>query len=272
MKKMMLIFSLILCGCTQLQRFTVSDQFVLTKQDLESEDTLILSDEKYKNTLSKNTVTNLKKTHDNMSKLTNIDFSYMILESESYSYGAFNEDEKNYVALSSSFLNEFGDDEDVINSSTLHSLSHIKNGSTDNSLRLRETSLFVVRQIVSTTVSIFATPLAGYASSAALSGAETGVKIAEENSANTVTFDWIKEGNINPCGFIKEKNFTDKNVDILTPTKYLLSHPGVDDRYKLAKEYSESSNQYVCTEHIKKEASSINTERIHEPLEESDSR
>lgn len=244
MKKMMLLLVFLLCGCSQLQKLNISDQHVLTKEQL---NTLGESSEDlYNYHLSSKTIDNLKETDTKLTELTGIQYEYVILNTDGYSYGAISKDGKNYVGLSTDFLNTFGDDPDVVMSATLHVLAHIKQGTTDTNNEKREVSLFLIRQIVSTTVSFFATPIAGYASSFAISGAESGAKIKEENDANTLTMEWLKTGNLNPCGFIKEKKHSEQNSAITDPKKLLFMHSGVNDRAKLAKEYLDINPELIC--------------------------
>ena len=110
MRVITLLILLTLCGCSQLQRFTINDQLVLTHEQLESNDSIILTQDKFKDTLSKTTIKNLKDSHDELTKLTDIEFNYMILDTDAYSYGAIIEDDKNYIAISSDFLNELKKD------------------------------------------------------------------------------------------------------------------------------------------------------------------
>lgn len=266
----LLIF--ILSGCSQLQKATIDDKFILPKDKLVNSQEVVLSDNKYKDTLSSKTVTNLKYAHDKLSQSSSIDFEYMILDTDGYSYTVISNDGTPYVGLSTSFLNEFGEDQDVIVGSTAHVLAHIKNEDTDTSNEWREASMFVLRQVVSTVVSMFATPIAGYASSTALSGAEAGVKVINENKANTVGLEILTNANLSPCGYIKEKQYADENIGLTNPKKYIAAHSGIDNRAEITENYLKDHPEIVCEKHIKSEENSVLVEEIHEPLNETDSK
>lgn len=268
---MLFIAILSLSGCSQLQKVTINDSFVLPKDNLSDNEGGVFSSTK-KNTLSSKTIGNLNYAQSKLSKTSNIDFDYMILDTDGYSYTVVTKDDTPYVAFSTTYLDEFGEDQDVIVSSTAHTLAHIKNNDTDSTSEIREASMFVVRQVVSTVVSIFATPIAGYASSTALSGAEAGIKVINENKANEDGLNIVIESGLSPCGFIKEKLYADKNIGITNPKKYLAAHSGIDKRAEITQEYLKKHPEIHCGEHAEKEKTNESSEEVHEPLMEADSR
>lgn len=237
---------IMLTGCSQLQKVTINNEYIVSSDDLSSNIGVNKEQTRYPKEITPDIIANLSEVNTKLSKSSGIDFDYILLDSDGYSYAVITRDDKPHLGYSIKYLSEVGHDKDILYSTSSHLLGHIQNGSTDKKNETLELSMFVIRQIVSTTLSMIATPVAGYASSTALSGAESGVKLLDENKANETGLNILIDANIEPCGYIKEFQHYDKNVDIASPTKLLTYHSGVKNRYDLAKAYLDKHPSIKC--------------------------
>ena len=196
--------------------------------------------------IQKDTLRSLHDVRSSLEKISGQTFEYAIVDSDNHDHLLMNHEGKEYIAFSISFLNKHGDDQDVVAGVVAHNLAHIADKDTASAMDERETTYFISRQIVSTAVSFVGTPLAGYAASAALTGAEQIAIANEEDKVNPIGIKWLIDAGYTPCGYVKLSKENDESSALGSPLQFVYFHPGLTNRGKLAQEYFDANPTIVC--------------------------
>lgn len=243
--------SLTLGACTQFSKLQIHDKAYLDDQRIE---------ESYKKAsalqakgengedivVSKETLKLLHDTRERLEKVSGLTFEYAIVDSDSHAHMLMSHEKREYVTFSMQFLDKHGSDPDIIAAVVAHDLAHIADNDTGDAQDNRETGFFVARQIISTALSVVGTPIAGYAASAAMSGAEQAAIAQEEDKVNPIGMQWLQDAGYTPCGYIKLKQYSDENETLGSPLKFMGSHPGESSRAQMAQDRIAANPKIVC--------------------------
>lgn len=243
--------SLALAGCTQFSKLQIHDKAYLDDQKIE---------ESYQKTaalqvkgengedivVSKETLRLLHDVRQRLEKASGQSFEYAIVDSDSHSHLLMSHDNKEYVTFSLQFLDKFGADPDIIVAVVAHDLAHIADNDTGDAIENREMGFFVARQIISAALSVVGTPIAGYAASAAMSGAEQAEISLEEDKVNPIGMQWLLDAGYTPCGYIKLKQHENDNASLRSPLNFLAAHPGSSSRAQMALDHVTANPKIVC--------------------------
>ena len=165
-----------------------------------------------------------------------------LVDSDLHTILLLSHDEKNYVAMSFNFLNIFGDDEETLAAAMAHQYVHVVVGDNADIQDSREIKYFVTKEIVSTGVSVFATAAGGYGAGAAIDEVKRVQDEGIEERVNPLGIQWLADAGYSPCGYLKMKYVMEKNSTVSSALTYLFTHPGIDDRVKLSKQYLKENN------------------------------
>lgn len=238
-------------ACTQFTKMQIHDQVYL-KDDAMRENSLksaglnMTSDKGEVFTISPQTLSNMEQTRDRIEKVSGTSFEYAIVDSDYHSHLLLTHDDKEYVAFSMQFLDKHGSDPEIIAAVVAHDLAHIADSDTGDAIDRRETGFFVARQVVSVALSLVASPIAGYAGSAAMTGAEQADIALEESKVNPIGMQWLIDAGYSPCGYVKIKHYNDDNNAQPSPLKFMGSHQGINARAELAQEHLKANPATVC--------------------------
>jgi len=242
---------LALAGCTQFSKLQIHDKAYLDDQKIE---------ESYQKTaalqvkgengedivVSKETLRLLHDVRQRLEKASGQSFEYAIVDSDSHSHLLMSHDNKEYVTFSLQFLDKFGADPDIIAAVVAHDLAHIADNDTGDAIENREMGFFVARQIISAALSVVGTPIAGYAASAAMSGAEQAEISLEEDKVNPIGMQWLLDAGYTPCGYIKLKQHENDNASLSSPLNFIAAHPGSSSRAQMALDHVTANPKIVC--------------------------
>ena len=240
-----------LSACTQFSKLQIHDKAYLDDQKIE---------ESYQKTaalqakgengedivVNKETLRLLHDVRQRLEKTSGQTFEYAIVDSDSHSHLLMSHGDKEYVTFSMQFLDKFGSDPDIIAAVVAHDLAHIADKDTGDAIENRELGFFVARQVISAALSVVGTPIAGYAASAAMSGAEQAEISLEEDKVNPIGMQWLLDSGYTPCGYIKIKQYDDDNAGLGSPLKFMGSHPGISGRAQLAQDHVAANPKIVC--------------------------
>lgn len=239
-------------ACSQFGKYQIKDTTAfLDKQQIEDSYQMVSSLQAKSASgedivVQKDTLRSLHDIRDRLEKTSGQTFEYAVVDSDNHDHLLMNREGKEYVTLSVFFLNKHGNDQDVLAGVVAHDLAHIADKDTSSAMDERETSYFVSRQIVSTAVSFVGTPLAGYAASAALTGAEQIAIANEEDKVNPIGIKWLIDAGYTPCGYVKLSKEDDESSVLGSPLQFVYFHPGKTSRGKLAQEYIDANPSIVC--------------------------
>lgn len=242
---------LTLGACSQFSKLQIHDKAYLDDQKIE---------ESYQKTnalqakgengedivVSRETLRLLHDTRERLEKVSGQTFEYAIVDSDSHAHLLMSHEKKEYVTFSMQFLDKHGSDPDIISAVVAHDLAHIADKDTGDAQDNRETGFFIARQIISTALSVVGTPIAGYAASAAMSGAEEAAISQEEDKVNPIGMKWLMEAGYTPCGYVKLKQYSDENESLGSPLKFMGSHPGESSRAEMAQEQIAANPKITC--------------------------
>lgn len=245
------VLSLLLIGCGQFSKLQIHDKAYLDDQKIEesyqkSSALQAKGENGEELVVSKETLRLLHDIRQRLEKVSGQNFEYAIVDSDNHSHLLMSHDNKEYVTFSIQFLDKFGTDPDILAAVVAHDLSHIADKDTGDAMDNREIGFFVARQIISAALSVVGTPIAGYAASAALSGAEQAEISLQEDKVNPMGMQWLLEAGYTPCGYLKLKQHNDENASLSSPLKFLGSHPGVSARAQMAQDHIASNPKIVC--------------------------
>jgi hypothetical protein len=243
--------TLMLPACGQFSKLQIHDKAFLDDQKIEeSYQKSSALQAKGENgealVVNKETLRLLHDIRQRLEKVSGQSFEYAIVDSDSHSHLLMSHDNKEYVTFSIQFLDKFGSDPDILAAVIAHDLSHIADKDTGDAMDNREIGFFVARQIISAALSVVGTPIAGYAASAALSGAEQAEISLQEDKVNPVGLQWLLAAGYTPCGYLKIQQYHDENANLSSPLKYLGSHPGVSARAQMVQDHLAANPQIVC--------------------------
>ena len=165
-----------------------------------------------------------------------------IADSDLHTMLLLSHDQKSYIVMSFNFLNIFGDDEESLAAAMSHQYAHVVAGDNADVQDSREIEYFVTKEIVSTGVSIFATAAGGYGAGAAIDEVKRVQDKGIEGRLNPLGIKWLIDAGYSPCGFLKMQYVMEKNSTVSSALTYLYTHPGIDDRIKLSKQYLKENN------------------------------
>lgn len=185
---------------------------------------------------------NLRSVRNKMMPVTGGPMQIALVDSDLHTVLLLSYKGKNYVAMSFNFLNLFGEDEESLAAAMSHQHAHIVVGDSADIQDNRELNYFLTKEIVSTGVSIFATAAGGYGAGAVIDEAKHIQDAKIEDQTNPIAIDWIIKAGYTPCGYIKMKYVMEKNSAVSSALTYLFTHPGVDERVKISKDYLTKNN------------------------------
>lgn len=247
----LLLLSVLMCACTQFTKMQIHDQVYLQddamKASADKSIGLKVKSEKGEEfTVSPKTLTNMEQARDRLEKISGTPFEYAIVDSDYHAHLLLTHDNKEYVAFSMQFLDKYGEDHEIISAVVAHDLAHISDNDTGDSIDRRETGFFIARQVVSVALSFVGTPIAGYAGSAAMTGAEQADIALEESKVNPIGMKWLIDAGYSPCGYIKIKRHNENNSAQSSPLKFMGSHQGIDARAEMAQDHINANPGIVC--------------------------
>lgn len=238
-------------ACTQFSKLQIHDKAYLDDQKIEESyqkaNGLQAKGENGEDIIvKKETLRLLHDIRQRLEKTSGQTFEYAIVDSDSHAHLLMSHDKKEYVTFSMQFLDKHGSDPDILASVVAHDLAHIADKDTGDAQDNRETGFFVARQVISAALSVVGTPIAGYAASAAMSGAEQAAIAQEEDKVNPVGMQWLLDSGYTPCGYIKLKQYSDENESLGSPLKFMGSHPGESSRAQMAQDQIAANPKIVC--------------------------
>lgn len=238
-------------ACTQFNKLQIHDKAYLDDQKIEeSYQKAAALQAKGENgediVVNKETLRLLHDVRQRLEKTSGQTFEYAIVDSDSHSHLLMSHDNKEYVTFSMQFLDKFGSDPDIIAAVVAHDLAHIADKDTGDAIENREIGFFVARQVISAALSVVGTPIAGYAASAAMSGAEQVEISLQEDKVNPIGMQWLLDSGYTPCGYIKIKQYDESNAGLGSPLKFMGSHPGISGRAQMAQDHVAANPKIVC--------------------------
>ena len=81
------------------------------------------------------------------------------------------------------------------------------------------------------------TPKYGYGAGAAIDEAKRVQDKQIEDQVNPLGMKMLLDASYSPCGYQKIQYVMEKNSAVSSALTYLYTHPGIDDRVKLSKQY-----------------------------------
>ena len=248
---------LTMSACTQLGKSQIKDTAYFDNQKIEDSYQMVSSlQAKGANgetiVVQKDTLRSLRDIRSRLEKTSGQTFEYAVVDSDNHDHLLMDHDGKEYITFGVSFLNKHGNDQDVLAGVVAHDLAHIADHDTESAMDQRETNYFISRQIISTAVSFVGTPVAGYATSTALTGAEQAAIANEEDKVNPIGLKWLIDAGYTPCGYVKLNQENDESSALGSPLQFLYFHPGKTSRGKLAQEYIDANPTIVCPTPVSK--------------------
>lgn len=150
---------------------------------------------------------------------------------------------RDYVALSTSYLDRFGNDVDALADTLGHEMAHLKLGHSGEARQERDSTAAGIGTALGTAAN-FVIPFSGYLFSAASTGIARGFTRDEEREADELGLKWSSGAGYDPCAKVRV-------VAILAklrgePSAWLSTHPTYAERAERANELSKQRTGKDC--------------------------
>ena len=188
---------------------------------------------------------NLAAVRGNMRVQSPIAFSIGFSNSKEINAFASKENDQNLVIFTNGFINQFGDDKDVLATVLGHELGHHQLGHTQpDYAKNRNTVINVASQTLGMISSYFI-PFSGLVVGNAVKGAGLSYSRDDERDADLFGMSLALAAGYSPCGsyrFAMKMNELSQNPSLV----FLSSHPGNDERIERAQQFSTTKRLGSC--------------------------
>lgn len=150
---------------------------------------------------------------------------------------------RDYVALSTSFLDRFGHDSDALADTIGHEMAHLKLGHSGEARKERDETAAGVGMALGTAAN-FVIPFSGYLFSAASTGIALGLTRDEEREADELGLKWTSGVGYDPCAKVRVIAIMAKLRG--EPNAWLSTHPTYAERAERANELSKQRTGKDC--------------------------
>ena len=151
---------------------------------------------------------------------------------------------RDYVALSTSFLERFGNDVDALADTIGHEMAHLKLGHSGEARQERERTAAGIGTAVGTAAN-FVIPFSGYLFSAASTGIARSFTRDEERQADELGLRWASGAGYDPCGKVRVVAILAK-LTRAEPSPMLSTHPAYAERADSANALSRQRTGKDC--------------------------
>lgn len=189
---------------------------------------------------------NLANVRKRMNNVSPIRYSIAISRQTEINAFAVNESGQTLVVFTTGFLNEFGNDQDVLATTLGHELAHHKLGHTDKTRQENVAFAQSASSFVLGTVANFFIPFSGMLVSPAVKSATLTFNREDERDADLLGMQWAMQAGYSPCGsyrFAKRMEELGKGTSI----PFLSTHPGNTERMSNADSVAREKIKISCT-------------------------
>lgn len=195
----------------------------------------------------KNQAQNLVVTHQKLSKVSGVNATLALVQTDSPNAFAFSKDGQNYIAFSLSFMNALGENQDALAAVMGHELAHLKLGHSGKEREAREQQTQIIGQAAGFLLAIVGVPMGGTIGNLTATGIGRSFTRDEERDADSLGIKWSTDAGYNPCGYIDVMNVFEKANQSPQAFAFLSTHPDSGERSKSALEYSMKINGKPCS-------------------------
>lgn len=196
-------------------------------------------------TSTDNSTRNLAQVRKRMQNVSGLSYSIAITREKEINAFAVNEDGRTLVIFTTGFLDEFGNDQDVLATTLGHELAHHKLGHTDKS---RQESVAFAQSatsfVLGTVANIFV-PFSGMLVSPAVKTATLTFNREDERDADALGMQWAMQAGYSPCGSYRfAKRMTELGKG--TAVTFLSTHPVNTERMENADTVAKQKYKMSC--------------------------
>lgn len=199
--------------------------------------------------ISKNAITsekNLAAVRQNLQKVVPFTFTVALADSTEINAYADLQGKQSYVIFTSGFINQFGNDPDVLASVLGHELAHHQLGHTQpDYAKNRDFAIGAASQALGMIASYFI-PFSGLVVGNAAKGAGLTWSRNDERAADFQGVRWAEQAGYSACGsyrFAAKMNTLGEGATIT----FLSTHPGNDERMENASQYVQTNRAALCS-------------------------
>jgi predicted Zn-dependent protease len=194
----------------------------------------------------KNQAQNLVVIHQKLLKVSGVNATLALVQTDSPNAFAFSKYGQNYIAFSLSFMNALGENRDALAAVMGHELAHLKLGHSVKDRKTREQQTQIAGQAAGLLLALVGVPLGGTIGSLTATGIGRSYTRDEERDADSLGIKWSTDAGYNPCGYIDVMNVFEKANQSSQDLTFLSTHPDSGERSKSAGEYSMKINGKPC--------------------------
>lgn len=192
-----------------------------------------------------NPTRNLATVKNRMEKVSPIGFTIAISRQTEINAFAANESGRTLVVFTTGFLDEFGNDQDVLATTLGHELAHHRLGHTDKTRQVNVAFAQSASSFVLGTVANFFVPFSGLLVSPAVKSATLSFNRDDEREADALGMQWAMQAGYSPCGsyrFAKRMEALGKG----TTLTFMSTHPGNTERMSNADSVARQKYKIAC--------------------------
>lgn len=188
---------------------------------------------------------NLAAVRKNMQKVVPFTFTVALADSAEINAYADLQGKQSYVIFTSGFINQFGNDPDVLASVLGHELAHHQLGHTQpDYAKNRDFAIDAASQALGMIASYFI-PFSGLLVGNAAKGAGLSFSRDDERSADYQGMQWAQQAGYSACGsyrFAAKMNALGEGASFA----FLSTHPGNNERMESAIQFAQSNRAAPC--------------------------
>ena len=192
-----------------------------------------------------NSEKNLAAVRQNMQKVVPFQFTVGLADSSEINAYADLQGKQSYVIFTTGFINQFGNDPDVLASVLGHELAHHQLGHTQpDYAKNRDFAIDAASQALGMIAGYFI-PFSGLLVGNAAKGAGLSFSRDDERAADYQGMQWAQQAGYSACGsyrFASKMNALGEGGSIV----FLSTHPGNNERMETAAQFAQSNKAAPC--------------------------
>lgn len=188
---------------------------------------------------------NLAQVRTRMNKVT--EFQYILALSSQTEINAYatQQNQQTLVVFTKGFIDQFGNDPDVLATTLGHEIAHHQLGHIDAD---RQNARTLAQEITSTvlgSVASFFIPFSGFIVGPSVKAATLSFNRDDERDADAKGMQWAMQAGYSPCGSYRlSKSLTELGKDNSLP--FLTTHPGNGERSENAQSFMKENKLPAC--------------------------
>lgn len=189
---------------------------------------------------------NLVKVKDRLDRSSSVRADLGLVDTDSPNAFAFHYQGRPVIAISLSWLNQLGHDQDALATTIGHELAHLHLGHSGVARKEREEAARGASQIIGSLLNLAGVPLGGTIANIGVTAFARSFTRDEERAADQLGIRWAVAAYYDPCGKARVAKMYQELRSGSIDIPFLSTHPSYGERSDLANELSQQLRGRPC--------------------------